>query len=242
MLQPHTSPVTPPSIPCFHRSVTPADRRLLVALALPWLLLGLLLMLRVSAGGRLMVFLLWNAFLALIPLAAAWLARFLAPRQPALATLVAALWLPFFPNAPYLITDLLHLRSSPPKLLPEDVLIFGTAAAAGLLAGLVSLRWVVSFLAHRGLPRLLQTLFTLFMFVAGAFGVYLGRFQRWNSWDIVSRPSELLADAWAALQQVHAFRYTLVFALVLAVSYYALNLITPPLAPSKHPPEPAPRT
>ena len=57
------------------------------------------------------------------------------------------------------------------------------------------------------------------------FGVYLGRFQRWNSWDIVTRPTELLTEAWSALAETHVLAFSVLFSAVLFAGYATLTVI-----------------
>jgi uncharacterized membrane protein len=122
---------------------------------------------------------------------------------------VAFLWLLFFPNAPYLLTQFMHLHPSyavydgPHRfasLTPRggvplwfDVLMLCTFAWTGLLLGFVSLH-----LVHRAATRLAGAAWGWLLVVAGiglcAFGVSLGRFERWNSWDLFARPLALLSD------------------------------------------------
>ena len=52
------------------------------------------------------------------------------------------------------------------------------------------------------------------------FGVYLGRFSRWNSWDLFTRPHHLLADALHQLLNPTALKLTLAFGLILALCYF----------------------
>jgi len=199
------------------------DRRQFFAVLLLWALVGVFLVTRKLWFGGGMEFLVWNGFLAVIPLGLAWLARRHAARGWAVLGLGLA-WLVFMPNAPYLLTDLMHLRTSRVRTLPLDVFLLASAAAAGTLAGLVSLRWMHEALLRRGVRRWVGWGFVGAASVAAGFGVYLGRFQRWNSWDILSRPSEVLSDAWSALGEMRVFGYAALLGLGLCVGYAVLTL------------------
>ena len=128
-------------------------------------------------------FLVWNLFLAWMPLVFALL--FSAVRRGATSLLVGACWLAFLPNAPYLVTDLIHLSGHDD--LWRHVLQFGFAAWTGTLLGVVSLRIV-----HVEVERRFGSLagWSLVAISTGlcAVGVVIGRFQRWNSWDLVTSP------------------------------------------------------
>lgn len=128
-------------------------------------------------------FLVWNLFLAWMPLVFALL--FGAARRGATLLLVGVCWLAFLPNAPYLVTDLIHLSGQ--DNLWRHVLQFGFAAWTGTLLGVVSLRIV-----HVEVERRFGSIagWSLVVISTGlcAVGVVIGRFQRWNSWDLVTSP------------------------------------------------------
>lgn len=153
---------------------------------------------RIVATGRLThLHLVWNLFLAWIPLVAALASRAVASRssRPARCALLASgsLWLLFFPNAPYLLTDLIHLRQRPGAPLWFDLLLLLAFAWAGYLLGLVSLLYMHGTV--RGLfGRTAGWACIALATVAAGFGIYLGRFGRWNSWDAFTRPADLVSS------------------------------------------------
>ena len=128
-------------------------------------------------------FLVWNLFLAWMPLVFA--VVFAAVRSRAALLLIGACWLAFLPNAPYLVTDLIHLSGH--DELWRHVLQFGFAAWTGTLLGVVSLRIV-----HVEVERRFGSIagWSLVAISTGlcAIGVVIGRFQRSNSWDLVTSP------------------------------------------------------
>jgi uncharacterized membrane protein len=137
----------------------------------------------------------WNLLLAWIPFALALLVYDRARTgvlSPALAA-AGVLWLLFLPNAPYIVTDLKHVGRGGPVPVLYDVMLLSAAAWTGLLLGLTSL-----YLMHSVARRLVGA-GTAWALVTGAlalssFGVYLGRVQRWNSWDVFVRPGPLLNE------------------------------------------------
>lgn len=141
------------------------------------------------------LFMAWNLVLAWVPYLAAlgfsWLSR--GGKSVLRLSLVFVLWLAFFPNAPYIVTDLVHLRERPPVPFWLDLVLLFSSAFTGLMLGLVSL-----FEVQTGLKRWFSArtvwLISLPIIALCAFGVWLGRFQRWNSWDIVTNPGGLLRD------------------------------------------------
>jgi uncharacterized membrane protein len=143
------------------------------------------------SGSLRYTFLLWNLFLAWIPFQ---LSLFLGRENKAGKNIMLLLtWLLFFPNALYIVTDLIHLEAPTNVPLWFDVLFLLTAAITGLIMAFASLYQVEIFLAK---TMSLQTVNRLVMaaIFLGSFGVYLGRFQRWNSWDVLSNPLVLFQE------------------------------------------------
>lgn len=201
---------------------TPTISRLLLASALP----VTLLFARIFYTGQITYgFLLWNLFLAWLPLIFAYLTLRSYPHRRLTALLFAVSWLLFLPNAPYLITDIMHLRYSSGNLVLYDTVMLFTLALCGLLLGAVSLRWMQSVVARRfGLWP--SHAFVLIALGMSGFGIYLGRFLRWNSWDLFTNPLSLLQDISPHL--LHPITYwrtwamTLLFALILSFVYWLL--------------------
>jgi uncharacterized membrane protein len=175
---------------------------------------------RWELAGRLELwFLAWNLFLAWVP----WVAARAVERARSVAASAAAggVWLLFLPNAPYLVTDLIHLRPRPPVPASFDVLLFATFALAGCALGWGSLEAVHGRLA-RALGRARAALAIGGVLLLTGFGVYLGRFGRWNSWDLVARPRGVLADAVGALSDPRALAFSALFAAFVGAGYLLL--------------------
>ena len=140
----------------------------------------------------------WNLFLAWIPLGIA-LAVYDAHRRGARTAWLlagASLWLLFFPNAPYLVTDLKYLGSWSDAPEWFDVVLVSAAAWTGLLLGFASLYLVQAVVRElRGAAAAWAVV--VGSIALGSFGIYLGRFERWNSWDALTSPRSILADLWA---------------------------------------------
>ena len=145
------------------------------------------------------IFLNWNLFLAWLPLLFAWLAiRW--QKRPFLALSMAFLWLLFFPNAPYLVTDLIHLKARAPVPLWYDMILLLDFALIGLFLGVVSLRIMHGWINGR-FGAISGWLFVLFVVSISGFGVFIGRFLRWNSWDLFVRPLPLISDVMRSLSE-----------------------------------------
>jgi uncharacterized membrane protein len=165
-------------------------------------------------------FMVWNLFLAAIPLGfAALLAK--TNRWRLAAPLIAG-WLLFFPNAPYVLTDLLHLRERGGVPIWYDLLMLLSFALVSLWMGFQSLHLVQNWIARKTSPLMAWSFVGISLMLSG-FGIYLGRFLRWNSWDIVSNPMALLGDIWARfadpLSHGRTWGVTLGFGGLLLVAY-----------------------
>jgi uncharacterized membrane protein len=146
---------------------------------------GLVVVRNLYTGTDNFRYLAWNLLLAWVPFVLAVLfydGQRRGMRLPALAAL-GALWLAFFPNAPYIVTDFVHLSRDPLSPLWFDGLTIGAFAATGLLLGLGSL-----YLVQSAVRRELGWLVVGASLVLGSIGVYLGRFVRLNSWDFFTNP------------------------------------------------------
>jgi uncharacterized membrane protein len=146
---------------------------------------GLVLVRNVYTGNDNFRYLAWNLFLAWVPFVLAMLfydGQRRGTRAPGLVVL-GALWLVFFPNAPYIVTDFIHLSRDPLSPLWFDGLTIGAFAATGMLLGLGSL-----YLVQSAVRRELGWIVVGATIVLGSIGVYLGRFVRLNSWDFFTNP------------------------------------------------------
>ncbi len=142
----------------------------------------------------LFIFLIWNLFLAAIPF---WIARYCFKNRDknSLLTFVFLLflWLIFFPNAPYILTDLKHLTFGESNLFWYDLIMILIFAFCGLLFGLSSLDNIIKTSTyHFNLTTSKIVLYSSIL-LAGI-GIYIGRVLRWNSWDIVTDPLGILED------------------------------------------------
>lgn len=141
------------------------------------------------------LFLNWNLFLAIIP----WLISSAMIAMPALREnkfLLAGLiltWILFFPNSPYILTDLFHLRVRAHAPIWFDLVVILSFAWAGLVFGFQSLSDIEHLVRDKMKPWLINVTSSLLLFL-GAFGVYIGRYLRWNSWDIIDNPIALMSE------------------------------------------------
>lgn len=140
------------------------------------------------------VFLLWNLFLALVPFGlSTMLALTAGPLRRRLLLPVGAVWLLFFPNAPYILTDLFHLEPRPGVPYWYDLGLILSCAWNGLMLAYASLLEMHGLVGRR-LGTAAGWTFVTLALVLSSFGIYLGRYLRWNSWDIITNPLMLAYD------------------------------------------------
>jgi uncharacterized membrane protein len=175
----------------------------------------------------------WNLILAVIPLIlAARLFRHPLPEQ------VGRMWwwigvgafVAFLPNAPYVLTDLIHLSDDVPAattpwrmafaVVPQYVLF----CAIGFGSYVVSLVWLVRFVRMRGWTVAQARTLEFTLHLLSATGVYLGRFVRFNTWDVLARPTDVGATLADLSQRITPIGFTMVFFIATCVLYW----------PSKH--------
>ncbi|MBI5954303.1 MAG: DUF1361 domain-containing protein [Chloroflexi bacterium] len=185
------------------------------------------------------VFLVGNIFLAWIPLGLAytasvfaWKRRFLLLAVP----LMFILWMLFFPNAPYILTDLQHLgRPREDVPLWFDMLMLIWFSWTGLLLGVVSM-FLMQDIVRRQFGRIAGWFFVLASGTLCSLGVYIGRFLRWNSWDMFFNPFERLQDFmyYASHPGPRAIIFISVFSaffLFFYITLYAFGLLLQEQAP-----------
>jgi uncharacterized membrane protein len=174
----------------------------------------------------------WNLFLAWMPLLFALLARDTFRSQPKRTWRfygLAGLWLLFFPNAPYIFTDLIHLWPGFRLHFWIDLTLILLCALTGLVLGFVSLYLMQSIVAQR-FGRVASWLFVALTAGLCSFGIYLGRFLRFNSWDVLLRPGKIYhgLDAWmdSPMISTASAAFLVFFALFFFIAYVMLYALT----------------
>jgi uncharacterized membrane protein len=177
-------------------------------------------------------FLVWNLLLAWMPLLFALLARehYRQGQRPGWRFFsLSAAWLLFFPNAPYIFTDLTHLTN---RFFPHfwvDLAVILSCALTGLVLGFVSL-YLMHSVATRMFGRIVGWLFVGTAAGLCSFGIYLGRFLRFNSWDVFAKPGKLYHGISSVATGEHAhqgnFAFLVVFATFLFIAYVMLYALT----------------
>lgn len=174
------------------------------------------------------LFLNWNLFLAIIPLVITSVLVIKKVKNKYVLIISGLAWLLIFPNAPYMITDLYHLGFSDLATLWFDLVLIFSFAWVGLIFGIVSLFDAESILKKYISNKLTNVTIILIIFLS-SFGVYLGRYLRWNSWDIVTNPIGLIVDI--VDRFIHPFShprtwvFTLLFGIFISLIYWSIKTI-----------------
>ncbi len=193
--------------------------------------LALLLFRLMWVWNSIYFFLAWNLVLAWVPLL---FAQWLVNIQKANRTLVTQwilffLWLLFFPNAPYILTDYFHLyqlRDVTP--LWFDLVLITSFAWLGLQLGFLSLARVQAAVTKHYSARVGYAVVVVTTVLA-SFGIFVGRYLRWNSWDVVTNPWVLVTDFWNLVQSPflwqNALGLTVFFAIFLLLAYQTTSFL-----------------
>jgi uncharacterized membrane protein len=167
----------------------------------------------------------WNTILAIIPML---FSRKLTDKDQWNKYTIGILsgWLLFFPNAPYIITDLFHFSQDPGAPYWFDLVLVVSGIWNGLLLGFVSLMQVERFL-----QKILSVKWTFiiisFCIILCGYGIYLGRYLRYNSWDIITNPLDLFSAMsnhfLSPFSNTRIWAFTVVFSLMFGIIYFTLK-------------------
>lgn len=216
--------------------------RLVLVAALAFLSCTLFVVVRFALTGRFSQgYLIWNLVLAAVPVVIAWggvefgVRRRPSPgaeysRSKAVGLAAFAAWLVFYPNAPYIFTDFIHVVRraglgsvaaswlSGYDLLWYDIVMNAAFAFVGHYLGLVSM-----YLMHGAMRRLFGRFVGWAMMapaiLLSGFGIQIGRFSRFNSWDLALHPVETVKVIGRALADPAALLFSLAFSLFIALTY-----------------------
>ena len=201
------------------------DRLLVLFFAFIALMVGFRVM---YTGSTMHLFLCWNLFLAWIPYV---LSNFFNAYQAKALWKQSVLfitWILFFPNALYIVTDLIHIEDNTAIPVWYDAVLLFAASFIGIMMAFVSLRKVEFYLSNAFSRRIVNAAIPLILFIS-SFGVYLGRFQRWNSWDVLKDPLALATNiAGNFINPVDNYKtwaITILFTGIYSLLYFFLKIL-----------------
>lgn len=166
------------------------------------------------------MFLIWNLFLAGIPYGISQLLRIDNWIKNKTILLLASLciWLLFLPNAPYIITDLIHLNHINSGIIWFDAFLIFLFATNGLILAILSMVDVYIILKAKLNVKWASFSIIIISFLSG-FGMYLGRYLRWNSWELFTQPNHLFQDIINSLHNTKAIGFTICMASLLLLLF-----------------------
>lgn len=190
--------------------------------------LCLLLARIIYTGEYTFTFLVWNLFLAFVP----YFLSYTLTQYPSLIENkwkfagIFTVWILFVPNSFYILTDLFHLTQREEAPIWFDLILIISFAWNALLIGILSVRHMEKIFQAMWLYRF-DWLFIFPIMWLNGLGVYIGRYMRFNSWDIVSNPFQL---AWDIIQ-LHiypmdhkgAWGMTICFSIFLTIIYITIK-------------------
>lgn len=165
-------------------------------------------------GQWMFAWLSWNLFLAVVPYL---ISRFATGKPTWIknnfkSALLFIAWLLFIPNSFYIITDLFHLEIRTGIPLWFDLALIFSFAWNGILLGVLSVRQMEK-IAQLKFPSMGEWKFVYPIMLLNAFGVYIGRYLRYNTWDVIANPFQLTNDLiYLLIHPVrHRFDWSMIF-------------------------------
>lgn len=220
------------------------ERKLALTLAASSLVsVGLVTVRILESGSVRYWFLIWNLLLAWPPMLASWLLvrrlRGGIPWAAPASVVLTGVWLAFLPNSFYIVSDLVHLRATGEVSLLYDIVLMMSFTWNGFLLGYLSLYPLHQQLRRRLGGRAAYGVVALTLALC-SYAIYLGRYLRWNSWDVITNPISLLFDITNPLispaSHPQAYTTTLMFWVLLLAIYaviYELTTILRQMPPEK---------
>ncbi len=182
----------------------------------------------IITDSKLFLFLNWNLFLAIIPWLISSLIIYKELNKKIYIIALIFSWLLFSPNSPYILTDLFHLRRISKVPIWFDLAVILSFAWTGLMYGFISLM-NIEILLKRYLSNKTIVAITFLFFFLASFGVYLGRYSRWNSWDIVRNPlglsSDIIDQFANPFYHYKTWGMTIMIGLLLNMIYFSIKLM-----------------
>lgn len=196
-------------------------------------LLGLAVLLNILRiilfGNTSFIYILWNIFLAFIPFFITSILILNTKKDDIVKPFFIIsfiLWLLFLPNAPYVVTDFIHLGRIHSVPIVYDMFLLFTSASVALLMGLYSISHMEKMLLLKFSKKVTNILIAIIILFT-SFGVYLGRFLRFNSWDFFISHNSLVTSIWKIFTEsngyANVYGYTLLFFIFIYIAYLAFK-------------------
>lgn len=128
-------------------------------------------------------------------------------------------WLLFFPNAPYIITDFIHLSSSTSIPFWYEAMLLCAFAFHGIVLGVASLQ-IMTRIVDKLFGRIVRHIFLYLVIFLSSIGIYAGRILRWNSWDVFFNPYGIISSL--TLHDIQLFHTANAVVFILSFSLFFL--------------------
>jgi uncharacterized membrane protein len=187
-----------------------------------------LLLVRILMTGYITyAFLAWNLFLAFVPYyISGWVADHMGSKNKWKLLPAIGCWLLFMPNTFYIITDLFHLDDMADGHQWFDLTMILSFAWNGILFGMLSIRKMEMILGKTK-GKLVSGFVICFVMWLNAFGIYIGRFLRFNSWDVIANPFSLFGEIFSIVFNPYEHRWvwamTACFSFFMLILYYTMK-------------------
>lgn len=169
-------------------------------------------------------FLLWNSTLAGIPyLIMIYLKTNKALQKNYFIFLLYFTWLVFLPNSFYIVTDFIHLHSGRKSLFWFDMILLSSFTILGFVLGIISLSDFGKIMPQKKYIK--TSIIPLICFLCG-FGIYLGRIERYNSWDIINNPVKLITDLLVLCCSPNVLMFSLLLGSFIYIIYLTKEYLT----------------
>jgi len=163
-------------------------------------------------------FLLWNLLLASLPY---WMiSRYYKLKTSKGRFAIIAGTLLFLPNAPYLLTDLFHLTKNLVAPMWFDLVLILSFSILGLLLFIITAEKLFTILSTFFKSRAAFSCVKFLIILSNGYGIYLGRYLRFNSWDVISNPDDLALRMYQSVFDRNNYKETLAITITFAIFLY----------------------
>lgn len=180
-------------------------------------------------GSTAFLYILWNIILATIPFTISSILLVYTKKENIIKPFFIIgfiIWLLFLPNAPYVVTDFIHLGRIHAVPVMFDIFVLFSSAWVSLLMGLYSIFHIERILLLKYSKKITNIIILIIILIT-SFGIYLGRFLRFNSWDFFTSHNSLITSIWKIFTQsnnyVNVYGYTLLFFVFIYVLYISFK-------------------
>ena len=187
--------------------------------------IAMLLIRNYIEGNSVYNFLFWNLFLGFLPLLFAYILYIFKEKLSAITLIIGSgIWLLFYPNAPYMISDLIHVDKDSSTVIYDTLIIFSISILS-IFYGFFSLK-IIHLLWRNKWSVKRANIFIVFALLMSSFGIYLGRILRLNSWDLFTNPLKVLSDVIHHLWPINQNPTTYYIVLLFSIIQYILLVMT----------------